>query len=83
VPIGATGTIRTVCKERLQSLVTTFTNMEELKIRVKRFARTTEYSKEMRLLVKNQKENEPKELVMPGKEEAKLPYVMKKYKKIL
>jgi hypothetical protein len=39
-----------------------------------------EYSKEMRLLVKNQKENEPKELVMPNKEEAKLPSVMKKYK---
>jgi hypothetical protein len=46
-----------------------------------RFTRTTEaiadyvgkeYSKEMRLLVKNhQKENEPKEPVMPGKEEAK------------
>jgi hypothetical protein len=33
VPIGATETIRTVCKEILQSLVTTFTNME-LKIRV-------------------------------------------------
>jgi hypothetical protein len=31
-----------------------------------------EYSKEMRLLVKNQKENKPKELVMPDKEEAKL-----------
>jgi hypothetical protein len=53
-----------------------------------RFTRTTEaiadyvgreYSKEMRLLVKNQKENEPKEPVMPDKEEAKLPFVMKKY----
>jgi hypothetical protein len=30
--------------------------------------------------VKNQKENEPKEPVMPDKEEAKLPFVMKKYK---
>ncbi len=48
----------------MQSLVTTFTNME-LEIRVKRFTRTTEaiadyvgreYSKEMKLLVKNQKE---------------------------
>ena len=39
-----------------------------------------EYSKEMRLLVKNQKENEPKEPVMPDKEEAKLPFMMKKYK---
>jgi mannose-6-phosphate isomerase class I len=39
-----------------------------------------EYSKEMRLLVKNQKENEPEEPVMPDKEEAKLPFVMKKYK---
>jgi hypothetical protein len=38
-----------------------------------------EYSKKMRLLVKNQKENEPKEAVMPDKEEAKLPFVMKKY----
>jgi hypothetical protein len=28
VPIGATTTIRTVCKETLQSWVTTFTNME-------------------------------------------------------
>jgi hypothetical protein len=53
-----------------------------------RFTRTTEaiadyvgreYSKEMRLLVKNQKENEPKEQVMPVKEEADLPFVMKKY----
>jgi hypothetical protein len=39
-----------------------------------------EYSNEMRLLVKNQKENEPKEPVMPEKEEAKSPFVMKKYK---
>jgi hypothetical protein len=66
----------------------------ELEIRVKRFTRTTqaiadyvgrEYSKEMRLLVKNQKENEPKEPgipVMPGKGEAKSPFMMKKYKKI-
>jgi hypothetical protein len=37
----------------------------------------------MRLLVKNQKENEPKEPVMPDKEEAKSPSVMKKYKKEL
>jgi hypothetical protein len=45
-----------------------FTNME-LKIRVKRFARMTEaiahyvgreYSKEMKLLVKNQKKTNPK-----------------------
>jgi hypothetical protein len=33
----------------------------------------------MLLLVKNQKENEPKEQVMPDKEEAKSPFVMKKY----
>jgi hypothetical protein len=54
-----------------------------------RFTRTTEaiadfvgreYSKEMRLLGKNQMETEPKERVMPDKEEAKLPFVMKKYK---
>jgi hypothetical protein len=33
VPIGATGTIRIVCKETMQSLVTTFTNMElEIKV---------------------------------------------------
>jgi hypothetical protein len=33
VPIGATETIRTVCKETLQSLVTTFTNMKlEIKV---------------------------------------------------
>jgi hypothetical protein len=92
VPIGATETIRTVCKETLQSLVTTFTNME-FKRKVKRFTRTAEaianyvgkeYSKEMKLLVKNhQKENEPKEPVMPGKEEAKSPFMMKKYKNIL
>jgi hypothetical protein len=34
----------------------------------------------MRLLMKNQKENEPKELVMPDKEETKSPFVMKNYK---
>jgi hypothetical protein len=33
----------------------------------------------MRLFVKNQKENEPKEAVMPDKEEAKSPFVMMKY----
>jgi hypothetical protein len=38
-----------------------------------------EYSKEMRLSVKNQKENELKESVMPDKKEVKLPFVMKKY----
>jgi hypothetical protein len=38
-----------------------------------------ESSKEMSLLVKNQEVNEPKEPVMPGKEEAKSPFVMKKY----
>jgi hypothetical protein len=91
VPIGAIETMRIVCKETLQSLVTTFTNTE-LKIRVKRFTRTTEaianyvgreYSKEMKVLVKNhQKENNPKEPVMPGKEEAKFPFMMKKYKMI-
>jgi hypothetical protein len=36
----------------------------------------------MKLLVKNQKEKEPKEPVMPGKEEAKSPSVMKKYENI-
>jgi hypothetical protein len=36
----------------------------------------------MRLLVKNQKENEPKEQVMPAKEEAKSPFMIEKYKKI-
>jgi hypothetical protein len=53
-----------------------------------RFTRTTEviadyigreYSKEMRILVNNQKDNEPKEPVMPDKEEVKSPFVMKKY----
>ena len=92
VPKGATDTIRTVCKETLQSLVTTSSNIE-LEIKVKRFTRMAEviadyvkreYSKEMKLLVKNhQKENEPKEPVMPGKEEAKSPFMVKKYKKIL
>jgi hypothetical protein len=38
-----------------------------------------EYSKEMRLLLKNQKESEPKEPVMPDKEEVKSPLAMKKY----
>jgi hypothetical protein len=56
-----------------------------------RFTRTTEaiadyvgreYSKEKKLLAKNQKENKPKEPVRPGKEEAKSPFMMKKYKKI-
>jgi hypothetical protein len=33
VPIGATETMKTVCKETLQTLVTTFTNMElEIKV---------------------------------------------------
>ena len=88
VPKGATEAIRTVCKETLQSLVT---NVYQYGTRDQgdRFTRTTEaianyvgreYSKEMRLLVKNQKENEPKEPVMPDKEEAKLPFVMKMYK---
>jgi hypothetical protein len=39
----------------------------------------SEYSKELRLLLKNQAESEPKEPVMPDKEEAKSPFVMKKY----
>jgi hypothetical protein len=92
VPKGATDTIRTVFKETLQSLVTTCTNME-LEIKVKRFTIMAEaiadyvkreYSQEMKLLVKNhQKENDPKEPVMPGKEEAKWPFMMKKYEKIL
>jgi hypothetical protein len=34
VPIGATETIRTACKETLQSLVTTSTNIMELEIKV-------------------------------------------------
>jgi hypothetical protein len=37
-----------------------------------------EYSEESRLLVKNQKENEPKEQVMPDKEEVKLSFAMRK-----
>jgi hypothetical protein len=41
VPKGETETIRTVCKETLQSLVTTFINME-FKSRVKRLTRTAE-----------------------------------------
>jgi transcriptional regulator with AAA-type ATPase domain len=54
-----------------------------------KFTRTTEaianyagreYTKEMRLLMKNQKEKEPKEPIMWDKEEAKLPFMMKKYK---
>jgi hypothetical protein len=53
-----------------------------------RFTKTTEaianyvgreYRKEMIFLVKNQEENERKEPVMPDKEEAKLPFIMKKY----
>jgi hypothetical protein len=57
-----------------------------------RFIRTTEAiadyvrrenSKEMKLLVKNQKENEPKVPVMPGKKEVESPSMMKKYEKIL
>jgi hypothetical protein len=54
-----------------------------------RFTRTTEvvadyvrreYSKEMRLLLKNQKENELEEAIMPDKEEVKSPFGMKKSK---
>jgi hypothetical protein len=66
VPIGATETIRTVCKETLQSLVITFTNIElEIKVMGSPEEAIADYvgraySKEMRLLVKNQKENEPK-----------------------
>jgi hypothetical protein len=62
----------------------------ELEVRVKRLTRTTEaiadyvgreYSKEMKLLGKNSlQENEPKEPVMPSREEAKSPFMMKKYK---
>jgi hypothetical protein len=83
VSTGATTTIRIVCKETLQSLVTTFTNVE-LEIKV---IGTTEaianyvgreYSKEMRLLAKNQEESEPKKPEIPDKEEAKSPFVMKK-----
>jgi hypothetical protein len=33
----------------------------------------------MRLLVKNQEENEPEEPVMPDKEEVESPFIMKKY----
>jgi hypothetical protein len=60
----------------------------ELEIKVDMFTRTTEaiadyvgreYRKEMRLLVKNQKENEPEEPVIPDKEDAKSPFVMKQY----
>ena len=56
------------------------------------FTRTTEaiadyvgrgYSKEMRFLVKIEKENEPKEPVMPDKEEEKSPFVMKKHEREL
>jgi hypothetical protein len=39
----------------------------------------SEYNKEIRLLVKNQEGNELKEPVMPDKEEAKSPFIMKKY----
>jgi hypothetical protein len=55
----------------------------ELEIRVKGFTRTTEaianyvgreYSKEMRSFVKNQKENEPKELVMLGTQQDAAPF---------
>jgi hypothetical protein len=87
VPIGATERIRTVCKETLQSFVTTFTNMHGTRDQGDMFTRTTEviadyvgrkYSKEMRLLVKKQKENEPKKSVMPDKEDVKSPFVKKK-----
>jgi hypothetical protein len=69
VPIMATETIRIVCKERLQSLVTTFTQYGT-RDQGDRFTRTTEaiadyvgreYSKEMRLvLVKIRKKMSPK-----------------------
>jgi hypothetical protein len=60
----------------------------ELEIKVMGDTRTTEAiadyvgresCKEMRLFVKNQKENEPEEAVMPDKGEAKAPFLMKKY----
>jgi hypothetical protein len=74
--MGATETIRTVCKETFQSLVTRSTTME-LNIEVigsleHHWPVRREYSKEMRLLVKNQKESEPKEAVMPDKGRGKV-----------
>jgi hypothetical protein len=84
VPTGATETIRTVCKETLQSLVKKLNPDQG-----DRFIRTAEaiadyvrkeYSKVIRLLVKNQKESKFKEPVMPDKEEATSPFVLKKYK---
>jgi hypothetical protein len=88
VPIGATETRRTVCKETLQSFLGNNVYQYGIRDQVDRFTITTEaianyvgreYSKEMRLFVKSQKENEPKEPVMPDKEEAKSPFVMMKY----
>jgi hypothetical protein len=63
-------------------------NVYQYGTRDDRFTRTAEAianyvgrecSKERRLLVKNQEENEPEELVMQDKEEAKWPNVMKKF----
>jgi hypothetical protein len=92
VAIGATKTIKIVCMETSQSLLGNNVYQYGTRDQGDKFTRTTEaiadyvrgeYSKEMRLLVKNQKENKPKEPVMPGKEEeAKSPSAMKKYKKI-
>ena len=90
VPIGATEMIRTVLQGNIAELGN---NVYQYGTRDQgdRFSRTTEaiadyvgreYSKEMRLLVKNQKENEPDEPVMLDKEEAKSPFMMKKYEKM-
>jgi hypothetical protein len=87
VPIGATTTTKNSLQGNLAGLGN---NVYQYGTRDQgdRLTRTTEaiadyvgreYSKEMRLLVKNQEENEPKEPVMPDKEEAKLTFVMKKY----
>jgi hypothetical protein len=64
-----------VCQYGTQDQGDRFTRMIEA---IANYARR-EHSKEIKLLVKNQNKNKPKEPVMPGEEEAKLPLVMKKY----
>jgi hypothetical protein len=88
VPIGATTTKKNSLQEGKFADLGNKVYQYGTQDQGDRFTRTTEaiadysgreHSKEMRLLVKNQEENEPREPEMPDKEEAKSPFVMKKY----
>jgi nitrate/nitrite-specific signal transduction histidine kinase len=50
-----------------------------MKLEIKVIGSPEQQQRQLRSLMKNQEENEPEEPVMPDKEEAKSPFVMKKY----